>query len=141
MGVITKTAPLNSSGVDICNSRADKLGSECYDWEARIALKIIEKTWEEITMVGIPNTLGVNKKEFVENSLELDKEKIPLIDNVTTNNDFMITKIEDLKNEKKIRKKKTKPDDGNNETSDAYRIPNGVNDSEGTPASDTVNET
>eukprot|EP00751_Fragilariopsis_kerguelensis_P007318 CAMPEP_0170802994 /NCGR_PEP_ID=MMETSP0733-20121128/29704_1 /TAXON_ID=186038 /ORGANISM="Fragilariopsis kerguelensis, Strain L26-C5" /LENGTH=1914 /DNA_ID=CAMNT_0011156487 /DNA_START=257 /DNA_END=6001 /DNA_ORIENTATION=+ len=148
--VITKTAPLNSSGVDICNSRAepirtaDKLGtgSECYDWEARIALKIIEKTWEEITMVGIPNTSRVNKKEFVENSLELDKEKIPVIDNVTTNNDVMTTKIEGLKNEKKIRKGKTKPDDGNNETSDAYRIPNEVNnDPEGAPASDTVNET
>jgi hypothetical protein len=143
--------------------------SESYDWEARIALKIIEKTWEEIMMVGIPNTSGVNQKEFEKNSLKLDDDKknvinipAPIIDNVVSNttklcsssssmimsmdkdkdNIITKTKIEDSsKDEKKTRKEKIKPDDGNDEATDAYRIPNEViEDVIGIPASDTVND-
>ncbi len=43
---------------------------ETFDWEAKIAIEIIEKTWEEIMMVGVPNTSGVNQKDFVKNAMK-----------------------------------------------------------------------
>ena len=49
--------------------------AETFDWEAKVAIDIIEKTWEEIMMVGVPNTSGVNQKDFVKNTMHHKDEE------------------------------------------------------------------
>lgn len=68
-----QTTPTSSSPP---KRMTDKLFlNEAYDWEAMIAIDIIEKTWEEIMMVGVPNTSGVNQKEFSKNSMNQRNEE------------------------------------------------------------------
>uniref|UniRef100_A0A7S4AFL3 Poly(A) RNA polymerase mitochondrial-like central palm domain-containing protein n=1 Tax=Pseudo-nitzschia australis TaxID=44445 RepID=A0A7S4AFL3_9STRA len=107
--------------------------TETCDWEARIALEIIEKTWEEIMMVGEPNTSGVNKKEFVKNSFAREEDtklQVPS-SNRTTDNKEATSAIERGLKEKSAEMKTRKNEniivnDANNKeiVSDAYRIPN-----------------
>ena len=71
--------------------------SESYDWEAKIALKIIEKTWEEIMLIEAPNTSGDNQKECINISRKSDKEKLKTNDNISINNvNFLMEEDGDL---------------------------------------------
>jgi len=134
--------------------------NESYDWEARIAIEIIEKTWEEIMMVGAPNTSGVNQKEFVKNSLKQHDEEtnadqpigetrnsiesigetrnsIESIDDNDSN--AMENQTEESEAEQKSCSNKSSSK--LNDFSDAYRIPNEGVDVEGKTASATAKET
>jgi hypothetical protein len=123
--------------------------TESYDWEARIAIEIIEKTWEEIMMVGLPNTSGVNQKDFLKNSLKQHDEErnadqsigeirnsIGSIDNNDSN--AMENQTEETKAEQKSCSNESSK---LNVFSDAYRIPNEGVDVEGKSASATAKET
>ncbi len=122
--------------------------TETFDWEAKVAIEIIEKTWEEIMMVGVPNTSGVNQKDFVKNAMhhkdEENNGKAPLgapknpagsIGNGSTN---ALERKADEKTEQKANS-----DDStilDDVVSDAYRIQNGGVDAVGKAASATAQE-
>ena len=129
--------------------------TETFDWEAKVAIEIIEKTWEEIMMVGVPNTSGVNQKDFVKNAVhQKDEEnngKAPLgaptnpagsIGNGSSN--ALETKAEENKMAQKVNcDDSTKLDDASTTdvVSDAYRIQNEGVDAVGKAASATAQET
>eukprot|EP00536_Pseudo-nitzschia_multiseries_P009493 jgi/Psemu1/319653/estExt_fgenesh1_pm.C_2650002 len=129
----------------------DKLHfNDTCDWEARIALEIIEKTWEEIMMVGEPNTSGVNQKEFVKNSFKKTEDgtklELSTSENTIGNNDttsVIERGSKERNSEQNTRRNENKivNDANNNEVvSDAYRIPNDGVDVGGKPASADGND-
>lgn len=128
--------------------------TETFDWEANVAIEIIEKTWEEIMMVGVPNTSGVNQKDFVKNAMhQTDEEnngKAPLgaptnpagsIGNGSSN--ALETKAEEKMEQKVNCDDSTKSDHASTTdvVSDAYRIQNEGVDAVGKAASATAQET
>ena len=123
---------------------------ESYDWEARIAIEIIEKTWDEIMMVGAPNTSGVNQKEFVKNSLKQHDEETNADQSIgeTRNsiesigdNDSNAMGNQTEENEAEQKSCSNESTSKLNDISDAYRIPNEGVDVEGKTASATAKET
>ena len=112
--------------------------AETFDWEAKVAIDIIEKTWEEIMMVGLPNTSGVNQKDFVKSTMhhkdEENNDKAPLGEPVGNGS----TNAHERKAEEKSDQESTIFDEV---VSDAYRIQNGGVDAVGKAASATAQET
>lgn len=117
---------------------ADKLESESYDWEAKIALKIIEKTWEEIMLIEAPNTSGDNQKECINISRKSEKEKLKTNDNISINNVNFLMEEDGEKEEEKTWNDKIKLCDESSEASDLFRIPHKGSNAEGTSVLDAV---
>lgn len=131
---IHRAAPSSPSSHSLPPKRTtDRLVSnETFDWEARIALDIIEKTWEEIMKVGEPNTSGVNQKEFAKNSFQqndVEEKSNPFdSDDVESN-----AGVKEVVGETSCQSENiTRGDIGDKEVaSDAYRIPSEKVDVEG----------
>ena len=126
------------------------LGTEAFDWEAKVAIEIIEKTWEEIMMVGAPNTSGVNHKDFVKNATKHQEDEssanAPIGEPTKPagsigNGDSNAT--ENQAELKACSDESTKLDDtsSNDVVSDAYRIQNEGIDASGKTASAKGQET
>mmetsp|Transcript_20890 Transcript_20890/g.58048 ORF Transcript_20890/g.58048 Transcript_20890/m.58048 type:complete len:1903 (-) Transcript_20890:59-5767(-) len=151
----TNSGNINQDSAPTCSlppkRMTDKLNfNDTCDWEARIALEIIEKTWEEIMMVGEPNTSGVNQKDFVKNSFKKieseTKHELHVGESTIDNKDKKIVaergSTDSHSGTKTCRTENNILNDGNHNEilSDAYRILSDGVDVEGKPASaDEIN--
>eukprot|EP00533_Pseudo-nitzschia_delicatissima_P004902 CAMPEP_0116105802 /NCGR_PEP_ID=MMETSP0327-20121206/15254_1 /TAXON_ID=44447 /ORGANISM="Pseudo-nitzschia delicatissima, Strain B596" /LENGTH=1859 /DNA_ID=CAMNT_0003598287 /DNA_START=279 /DNA_END=5858 /DNA_ORIENTATION=- len=110
-----------------------------FDWEAKIAIEIIEKTWEEIMMVGVPNTSGVNQKEFVKTTMkhQNDERSGNVSDQGRINADSKALEKQAVSNGNATLEETST----NDIVSDAYRIQKDKVDAVGKTASATAQET
>eukprot|EP00531_Pseudo-nitzschia_arenysensis_P014715 CAMPEP_0116140694 /NCGR_PEP_ID=MMETSP0329-20121206/13993_1 /TAXON_ID=697910 /ORGANISM="Pseudo-nitzschia arenysensis, Strain B593" /LENGTH=620 /DNA_ID=CAMNT_0003635843 /DNA_START=270 /DNA_END=2128 /DNA_ORIENTATION=- len=130
------------------NRTTDELFSnETFDWEAKIAIDIIEKTWEEIMMVGVPNTSGVNQKDFVKNTMKQQNDERNGVEDQTKssasarNGDSNATDNQAEKGAHSNGNTQLDDTSSNDVLSDAYRIQHDQVDAVGKTASATAQET